>query len=104
MPVINYPSSSPYFLTQQTNLYINHFVFRPVPPDPAGTDLIITLQQQYQYRPDKLSHDLYNDNGTHWWIFCVRNPFLRPDPIWSFIVGTTIFVPTLKYLTRILGS
>ena len=101
MAIINYAANNPYRKTPQTSWYISNFVFRPI--QPASDDSIITLSQQYQYRPDKLSQDLYK-TPAYWWVFCIRNPFLRPDPIWNFIAGTTIYVPSAIHLAKVLGS
>ena len=101
MSTINYPANSPYASTPQTSWYIGSLVFRPILPD-AG-DQPFVLQLRHQYRPDRLSYDLYN-TPAYWWVFCVRNPFLRRDPIWRFTNGVTIIVPSGDYLRRILGS
>jgi hypothetical protein len=101
MSVISYPASSPYAATSQTDWYIENLVFRPIPTD--SDDQPFTLLLRHQYRPDRLAFDLYN-MPAYWWVFCVRNPFLRRDPIWSFINGLTIIVPTSDYLHRVLGS
>ena len=104
MSIINFPSNSPYYATPQTTWYTSNYVFRPIPPDTSGGDSLITsLESTYQYRPDRLSYDLYN-TPAYWWIFCVRNPFLRPDPIWSFTTGISIYVPSLAYLNKVLGT
>jgi hypothetical protein len=101
MSIITYPPNSAYFSTTQTSWHINQFVMRKIRPN-AG-DTLITLTQMYQYRPDRLAYDLYR-SSSYWWIFAVRNPFLRPDPIWNFIVGVTLTVPSASYLTSVLGS
>lgn len=95
------PSNSPYALTPRTSWYTGRYVFRPIPPDSGDVPLKLTLQ--YQYRPDKLSFDLYG-TSSYWWIFCIRNPFLRRDPVWDFVEGITIIVPSREYLDRIIGS
>lgn len=101
MSKIVYPASSPYAATPQTSWYIRSLVFRPVRPDSA--DLPYTLQMRHQFRPDRLSYDLYG-SPSYWWIFCERNPFLRSDPIWNFITGLEIMVPSADYLRRTLGT
>ena len=98
---LNYPSNSPYAMTPQTSWYIKSLVFRPIPPDTSDVPYI--LRMQYQYRPDRLAYDLYG-TPSYWWVFCVRNPFLRRDPIWSFVVGANIIVPGSDYLHRLLGG
>jgi hypothetical protein len=101
MSKIVYPTNSPYQATGQTSWHIGRFVFRPVPPDAGDTPF--PLRQQHQYRPDRLSQDLYG-TPAYWWVFCVRNPFLRGDPIWGFVSGLTIMVPTLSHIQRVLGQ
>ena len=101
MTKINYPASSPYGLTPQTSWYIGNYVNRDIPA--ASDDSPLTLTKNYENRPDKLSYDLYG-TPAYWWIFCVRNPFLRPDPIWSFTTGISIYVPSLAYLNKVLGT
>jgi hypothetical protein len=98
---ISYPSSSPYAVTPQTSWHITPMVFRPIPPDAGDTPY--TLKMQHQYRPDRLSFDLYG-TPAYWWTFCVRNPFLRRDPIWGFTAGLQITVPAAAYLRRVLGG
>ena len=55
----------------------------------------------YQYKPDKLSYDLYN-TPVYYWVFMVRNIDLIRDPIWDLKSGMVIMVPTLARL-QILG-
>ncbi len=100
MTTVTYPANSPYHNTPQTSWHIGRFVYIPIPPDSGDT--LYTLAQQHQYRPDKLSYDLYG-TPAYWWIFCERNPFLRANPIWDFIAGLTIIVPSADYLQSILG-
>ena len=100
MTTIAYPPNSPYSSTPQSSWYLGRIVWRNIPPD--SSDQLITLSARYNNRPDTLSFDLYN-TPAYWWIFCVRNPFLRKDPIWSFVTGLTIWVPSINYLQRIVG-
>jgi hypothetical protein len=101
MSLVTYAQSSPYAATSQTSWYINRLVFRPIPPNAA--DLPYILGVRHQYRPDRLAFELYN-TPVYWWVFCERNPFLRGDPIWNFITGLEIMVPSGDYLRRILGT
>lgn len=101
MSKIVYAANSPYSATPQTSQFIGTLVFRPIPAD--GGDQPFTLQMRHQYRPDRLSYDLYG-TPAYWWVFCERNPFLRRDPIWDFINGLTIMVPSGSYLQSLLGS
>jgi hypothetical protein len=101
MSRITYPANSPYASTPQTSWYIGILAFRPIPPDTADQPFI--LQMRHQYRPDRLSYDLYN-TPSYWWVFCERNPFLRRDPIWAFVNGLEIIVPAANYLQQLLGA
>lgn len=101
MSTVTYPANSPYAATPQTSWHIGRFVFRDIPPDSG--DQPYTLKQQHEYRPDRLSYDLYG-TPVYWWVFCIRNPFLRSDPIWNFVAGLEIMVPSGDYLRRLLGS
>ena len=101
MSNIVYPANSAYKSTPQTSWYIKPFVLRPIPPN--NGDTYVTLTNMYEYRPDRLAFDLYK-SASYWWIFAVRNPFLRPDPIWSFTTGLTLTVPSAAYLISVLGS
>lgn len=100
MSTISYPSASPYASTLQTSWYLQNWVYRPIPPDTGDT--LYTLQIRHNYRPDILSNDLYG-TPIYYWIFCIRNPFLRKDPIWNFITGLTIIVPSSSYLQQVIG-
>lgn len=100
MTVITYPSNSPYSATPQASWFLGRDVWRAIPPD--SSDQLITLTARHNNRPDILSYDLYA-TGAYWWIFCVRNPFLRADPIWNFVAGLQIWVPTNDYLRRVVG-
>ncbi len=100
MSKIAYPSSSPYSTTTQTSWYLSNWKYKPIPPD--STDELYTLLSRHNYRPDTLSYDLYG-TAEYYWVFCIRNPFLRKDPIWDFVTGLTIIVPSASYLKRVVG-
>ena len=100
MTKLAYPNNSPYSATPQASWYLGRCVWRAIPPD-AG-DTLFTLLGRHQNRPDTLSYDLYN-TPAYWWVFCVRNPFLRADPIWAFQAGQQIWVPSAAYLNRVVG-
>jgi hypothetical protein len=100
MSTIVYPTNSAYYLTPQTSWHIGIFVNRPIPPD--GGDTLYTIQPHQKNRPDKLSFELYGTPSL-WWIFSERNPFLRANPVWDFLPGLTIAVPSVAYLQGVLG-
>jgi hypothetical protein len=95
-----YPVSSPYSGTQQFSWRIGRYEHRDVPP--SSDDTTIIVEARHRYRPDLLSYDLYG-SPAYWWVFAVRNPELRRDPIWALETGLMITVPSRDYLNRIVG-
>jgi hypothetical protein len=98
----SYPKSSPYFLTQIVdNKYLGVLNYRTIPQNPS--DVYMVLTAVYEYRPDLLAFDLYND-PTLWWVFAARNPNrLGSDPYFNFKTGLGIYIPTLNNLRAYLG-
>lgn len=97
-----YPSSSPYKDTEVFNQkYLDFMTFRPIPSLPS--DVLYTLPEVYQYRPDLLAYDLYSDSRL-WWVFAARNPNrLGVDPYFDFVAGIQIYIPKLETLRQSLG-
>lgn len=97
-----YPASSPYYDTNVVDgKYLDFMVSRPIPQNPS--DLYLVINDVYQYRPDLLAFDLYN-NSKLWWVFAARNPNrLGPDPYFNFKAGVGIYVPTVDTLSVFLG-
>lgn len=101
MSYVTYPASSPYAKTMQNSFNLELIDWRSMPA--ATDDSLYTLGMQHQYRPDLLSYELYGTPG-YWWVFCVRNPFLRADPIWNFVSGLQIIVPSVSTLNSRMGT
>ena len=59
---------------------------------PYKDDILHTLTQVHQYRPDLLAFDLYGTPRL-WWVFAQRNPDQIEDPIYDFKPGVTIQLP-----------
>lgn len=96
-----YSASSPYYLTSVVNgKYLSTMVNRPIPLNPS--DILYKIPIVYEYRPDMLANDLYNDPKL-WWVFAQRNPNRLKDPLFDFKAGLEIYVPKLDTLTRVLG-
>ena len=97
-----YPRTSPYNNTSVVdNKFLDVMQYNGIPRSP--NDVYYTIPAVYQYRPDMLAFDLYNDQRL-WWVFAARNPnSLGPDPYFNFTAGTTIYVPTLSTLQSVLG-
>lgn len=96
----SYSKSSPYANTAVLEGYLDVINFRNIPV--LLDDVKFVIPSQYEYRPDLLAHDLYQDVNL-WWVFAVRNKNVIKDPIFDFVAGTTIFLPKQTTLTRILG-
>ena len=98
-----YPKTSPY---TRTGLIAGQYLdvmepYTAIPRD--ASDASFTITPQYEFRPDMLAQDLYNDSRL-WWVFASRNPNqLGPDPYFNFKTGVNIFVPRMDTLKRILG-
>lgn len=95
-----YNNNSPWFLTEQNNLYLETLRIRPVPSEPD--DFLYVIENQYKFRPDLLAYDLYYDSKL-WWIFAQRNMNILKDPIFDFLPGTQIYLPKKSNLSKFLG-
>ena len=96
----NYDATSPYFLTGYNQFYLDVMANRPLPKE--SDDLSFTINLTYQYRPDLLAFDLYQ-NSNLWWVFYQRNPNSLTAPPLDFVAGKKIFLPKLSTLQEILG-
>lgn len=97
----NYSKSSPYFTTPIVGNYLDIINFRNIPN--VSTDTLFSITSQYEYRPDLLAFDLYNDINL-WWVFSVRNKNVIKDPIYDFYAGQQIYLPSPNTLKEVLGS
>lgn len=96
-----YPATSPYFLTDVVNnKFLDVMVNRDIPA--YSTDINFTITVVYEYRPDLLAYDLYNDSRL-WWVFAQRNPNKLKDPYFDFVEGLQIYIPTLDTIKQALG-
>jgi hypothetical protein len=96
----NYSSTSPYYNTGYSQFFLDTMVNRAIPKQ--TDDLLFTINTTYQYRPDLLAHDLY-DNSTLWWVFYQRNPNTLTAPPLDFVAGTQIYIPKITTLKTVLG-
>jgi hypothetical protein len=96
-----YPATSPYNNTGiVNNQFLDVMIDRPIIKDPA--DKYWTITSTYEYRPDLLAYDLYND-ARLWWVFAQRNPNTLKDPYFDFRSGVGIYLPKPEMLTQLLG-
>lgn len=96
----NYSSTSPYFTTGYSQFYLDVMTNRPIPRE--SDDVLIEINQTYQYRPDLLAHDVYGQSSL-WWVFYQRNPNTLVAPPWDFEAGLEIFIPKISTLRQVLG-
>jgi hypothetical protein len=96
----NYDASSPYFLTGYSQFFLDVMVNRPIPKQ--TDDILFNINTTYQYRPDLLAFDLYNNAGL-WWVFYQRNPNTLTKPPLDFVANTQIYVPKITTLQTVLG-
>lgn len=96
-----YSQYSPYGKTgYNNNGYLGIFTPRPISASP--NDQVLTINTTYEYRPDLLANDLY-DNAKLWWVFAQRNPNIITDPIFDMKRGINIFLPEQERLFNDLG-
>jgi hypothetical protein len=95
-----YDSTSPYYSTQYSQFFLDTMVNRPIPKE--TDDQLFKINATYQYRPDLLAFDLY-DNSKLWWVFYQRNPNTLTAPPLDFKVDTLIYIPKISTLRAVLG-
>lgn len=95
-----YSATSPYYSTLYSQFYLDTMNNRPIPRDPD--DQLFRINQTYQFRPDLLAYDLYEQSGL-WWVFYQRNPNTLIAPPWDFAAGVDIYVPQITTLRNVLG-
>lgn len=95
-----YDSTSPYYTTEYSQFFLDVMQNRPIPKENDDTLWMIT--NTYQYRPDLLAFDLYQD-ARLWWVFYQRNPNTLTKPPLDFVVNTKIYLPKTATLRDSLG-
>jgi hypothetical protein len=95
-----YDATSPYYLTGLDQFYLDVMVNRPIPQ--LSDDQVWVITQAYQYRPDLLAFDLYQNAGL-WWVFYQRNPNTLTAPPLDFAADTRIYLPKITTLKSVLG-
>jgi hypothetical protein len=96
----NYDSTSPYYLTQYSQFFLDVMTDRPIPK--LNDDTLWLVNSTYQYRPDLLAYDLY-DNAGLWWVFYQRNPNTLTAPPLDFKAGVQLYLPKISTLQSVLG-
>ena len=96
----DYAKLSPYYTTPYLGSYLDVLSLRNIAPEVDDVSYMVT--SQYEYRPDLLAHDLYQDSNL-WWVFAVRNKDKIKDPIYDLYAGQTIYLPKITTLRKLLG-
>jgi hypothetical protein len=96
----SYDAMSPYYTTPYSGFFLDIMNNRALPKQ--GDDTIFIINQTYQYRPDLLAFDLY-DESKLWWVFYQRNPNTLTEPPFDFVIGKQIYIPKLSTLKSVLG-
>ena len=99
MPVA-YDPTSPYYTTAYSQFFLDVMTNRPIPKE--SDDILFKINSTYQYRPDLLAFDLYNNAGL-WWVFYQRNPNTLQKPPLDFKANTLIYLPKITTLKTVLG-
>ena len=96
-----YSTTSPWNKTQYTRQgALDILKIRPVPA--SDDDQSYVIETQYTYRPDLLSYDYYGTPKL-WWVFAQRNMDIIKEPVFDFLAGTEIKLPSPDKLKKILG-
>jgi len=96
----DYNSFSPYYKTPLVNGYLDVMTFRDIPIQ--TDDILFEIVSTYEFRPDLLAYDLYQETRL-WWVFAMRNKEILKDPIYDMTAGTKIYLPKLSVIKRVLG-
>jgi len=96
----DYNQKSAYLNTDVREYYLDLMVNRDIPK--YSDDLIITISEVYNMRPNLMAFDLYDDSEL-WWVFAQRNPDTLKNPLLDFKAGSKIFVPKFETLRAVLG-
>ena len=97
---VTYSKTSPYSGTGLYGSFLDLMAPRKI--SKLTTDKLYQIDRVYHLRPDMLAYDLYKDSRL-WWVFAARNPNTLKDPLFDFITGNIIYIPTKATLTKDLG-
>lgn len=95
-----YKNTSPYYNTKEENGYLDIMVHREIPPQ--ADDILFEVTKNYEYRPDLLAFDLYQDVNL-WWVFSIRNKTILKDPVFDLEAGIKIYLPKITTIKSALG-
>lgn len=96
-----YSKTSLYGSTPVVSGFLDILRYRPIPF--VADDVRYVILSQYNYRPDLLAFDLYEDPEL-WWVFKSRNPTVIDDPVFDFVAGVEIYIPNINTIRSVVGS
>jgi hypothetical protein len=95
-----YNNASVYYNTNLAQGYLDIINWRTIPT--STDDILYTLPETYQHRPDLLAYHLY-DNVELWWVFAARNPEVILDPVYDMEPGIQFYLPQLTLIRQAVG-
>lgn len=100
MATVQYAKTSPYYQTPVFGKFLDIATLPEIPK--RADDVVFTINNTYQYRPDLLASDLYGDANL-WWVFALRNPNIIKDPVFDMRSGISIYIPKKTTLNSVIG-
>ncbi len=86
---------------KKTNVQNNILQYANLPVlELSADDEYWTIEPKYHQRPDKLAHELYGSESLYY-VFLLANIDLMDDPVFDFIEGMEIRVPSVNNVRRI---
>lgn len=86
-----YASSTVEYYSTTIAQYITFETYKRKPPVLSPNDTFTVLSKKYEYRPDRLANDVYND-PRKWWKILEANNI---QDIYDFKAGINIRLPAL---------
>ena len=96
-----YSNNSPYGKTELYRLGLDVMNHKKIPK--YASDELYEIPMEYNYRPDLLAYKLYGSSRL-WWVFAARNPSALKDPLFHFVAGNKIYLPSKSTLNSALGT
>jgi Base plate wedge protein 53 len=95
---VKYDPKSFYARTQVKQTYLD--ILNPTPIAYDGNQSQYVIDAKYANRPDRLAYDLYGSSKLYW-VFAACNRDVLEDPLWDFVSGLTITVPSPESVKRL---
>jgi hypothetical protein len=94
---VAYDPRSFYSVTKMKSSHLDYLTPPAIVLDSDKSQYIIDAK--YGHRPDKLAYDLYG-TAKLWWVFAAINRDKLEDPVWDFVPGLQITVPSPTSVKR----